>query len=64
MQEVIDLLQAKGLRSKCRVIVGGAPITQQFAESIGADGYAEDAPGAVELANRLLCTPAGGEKEA
>ena len=37
-----------------RIIVGGAPVTQKFAHEIGADGYAEDAVRAVELANRLL----------
>lgn len=54
MKEVIDLLISQGLRDRHKVIVGGAPITQQFADSIGADGYAEDAPRAVALANRLL----------
>ena len=37
-----------------RTIVGGAPVTQAFADQIGADGYSDDAPGAVELARRLL----------
>jgi 5-methyltetrahydrofolate--homocysteine methyltransferase len=37
-----------------KIVVGGAPITQQFADEIGADGYAADAGTAVELATRLL----------
>jgi 5-methyltetrahydrofolate--homocysteine methyltransferase len=43
-----------------KVIIGGAPVTQKFADEIGADGYGEDAVRAVELANRLL---ASGEKK-
>jgi methanogenic corrinoid protein MtbC1 len=54
MKEVIDLLVSEGIRGRHKVIIGGAPITQQFADAIGADGYAEDAPRAVALANRLL----------
>ena len=54
MKEVVDLLAREGMRDHYKVIVGGAPITQQFADIIGADGYAEDAPGAVALANRLV----------
>lgn len=54
MKEVIDLLAREGIRDRYRVMVGGAPVTHQFADTIGADGYAEDAPRAVALANRLL----------
>ena len=63
MKDVIDLLVTEGVRDDHRVIVGGAPVAQQFADEIGADGYAEDAPGAVVLANRLLTSdrPGGGE---
>ena len=43
-------VRAKGVR----VVVGGAPITQSFADAIGADGYAPDAPSAVDLARRLV----------
>jgi 5-methyltetrahydrofolate--homocysteine methyltransferase len=53
MKEVIDSLREAGLRDKIRVMVGGAPITQQFADSIGADGYAPDASSAVEKAKDL-----------
>ena len=43
MKEVIEALKRSNLRDKVRVIVGGAPVTQGFADSIGADGYAPDA---------------------
>lgn len=52
--EVIDGLTKAGLRNRVKVIVGGAPVTQGWAEEIGADGYSEDAIGAVELARRLV----------
>jgi len=53
-RKVIEALEAEGLRSKVRVMVGGAPVSQSWAEEIGADGYAEDSTGAVELARRLV----------
>jgi corrinoid protein of di/trimethylamine methyltransferase len=52
--EVIDGLRKAGLRDRVKVIVGGAPVSQGWAEEIGADGYSEDAIGAVELARRLV----------
>jgi corrinoid protein of di/trimethylamine methyltransferase len=55
-RKVIEALEAEGLRSKVRVIVGGAPVSQSWAEEIGADGYAEDSTGAVDLARRLVAT--------
>ncbi len=54
MAEVISALTDSGLRDDVRVIVGGAPITQRFADDIGADGYAEGAGDAVTVARRLL----------
>jgi 5-methyltetrahydrofolate--homocysteine methyltransferase len=54
MGKIIDLLKEKGLRDKVKVIIGGAPITEQFATSIGADGYAPEAGSAAELAKKLL----------
>jgi 5-methyltetrahydrofolate--homocysteine methyltransferase len=39
-----------------RTIIGGAPVTETFADQIGADGYSDDAPGAVELARKLMAT--------
>jgi corrinoid protein of di/trimethylamine methyltransferase len=55
---VIEALTAAGLRPPVKVMVGGAPVTGQWATDIGADGYSEDAMGAVELAKRLMA--AGG----
>jgi len=54
MSRVIDLLKKEGLREKITVLVGGGPISQSFAASIGADGYAENATKAVRLVKRLL----------
>ncbi len=54
MSRVIDLLKKEGLRDKITVLVGGGPISQSFAASIGADGYAENATKAVRLVKRLL----------
>ena len=53
-RKVIDALRAKGIREKVKVMVGGGAITAEFARSIGADGYDPTAPGAVELARRLV----------
>jgi len=53
-KKVIDALKEKGIRKKVKVMVGGGAITADFAESIGADGYDPTAPGAVELARRLV----------
>lgn len=52
MQETVRAIKAQGITAK--VMVGGAPVTEEFANKIGADGYGEDAPGAVELARVLL----------
>ncbi|MDQ7096106.1 corrinoid protein [Desulfosporosinus sp. PR] len=56
MREVIELLQEEGLRDKVKVIIGGAPVSQEYADTIGADGYAPDAGSAVELCKRLLAS--------
>lgn len=53
-QEVIEALQAAGLRSKVKVMVGGAPVTPEWAEQIGADGFGQDAVQAVTIARRLV----------
>jgi 5-methyltetrahydrofolate--homocysteine methyltransferase len=50
----IIALRDAGVRDRGKVIVGGAPVTQKFAEDIGADGYAYDAPGAAQLCKKLL----------
>ncbi|MBI5444981.1 MAG: corrinoid protein [Deltaproteobacteria bacterium] len=54
MAEVIRLLRAEGLRDRFQVIVGGGPVSQGFADRIGADGYAPNAAEAVRLVQRLL----------
>jgi methanogenic corrinoid protein MtbC1 len=51
---VIESLERAGVRSRVRVMVGGAPVTRRWAEEIGADGYARDAMGAVALAQQLM----------
>ncbi len=53
-RQVIEALEKADLRDRVRVMVGGAPVSREWAESIGADGYAEDAMAAVRLAKRLL----------
>jgi len=54
MPEVIKALEAAGLRDKVRVMVGGAPITQNYADQIGADGYSPDAASAADKAKAFL----------
>jgi 5-methyltetrahydrofolate--homocysteine methyltransferase len=54
MREIIKALDARGLRSKCKVVVGGAPVSEHFAHQIGADGFAPDAVQAVTIAKRLV----------
>jgi len=53
-REVIEELDKEGLRPRIKVLVGGAPITRDWAEKIKADGTSEDAVGAVKLAKQLL----------
>ncbi len=50
MKDVVEHFKSKGVK----VIIGGAPVTQNYADQIGADGYSEDANGAVKLVDRLL----------
>lgn len=54
MREVIEKLKAKGIRDNVKVMVGGSPISQKFADEIGADGYSSNAVEAVKLAKRLI----------
>lgn len=54
MGEVIETLKRSNLRDKVQVMVGGAPITQDFTDSIGADGYAPDAVSALDKIKQLL----------
>ena len=57
-RDVVEALNDIGLRSAIKVMVGGAPVTRDWAEEIGADGYSEDAMGAVAVAKELLATKA------
>ena len=54
MRDTINSLTEAGLRSTVKVIVGGAPVTQEFADSIGADGYAPDGASAVLKVRELI----------
>jgi 5-methyltetrahydrofolate--homocysteine methyltransferase len=54
MKTVIDALDKAGVRSKVKVMVGGAPITQQYANEIGADGFSDNASAAVAVARKLV----------
>lgn len=53
-REVIEALDEAGIRDQVKVLVGGSPVTRKWADSIGADGYAEDALGAVDIARQVL----------
>ncbi len=53
-RKVVESLQAEGLRDSVKIMVGGGAITQEFADSIGADGYNPTAPGAAKLARTLM----------
>ena len=60
MKTTIEGLRAAGLRERVKVLVGGAPVTRQFAEEIGADGYGENASVAVALARTCAKLATGG----
>ncbi|MDO4553881.1 MAG: corrinoid protein [Lachnospiraceae bacterium] len=54
MKETIEALEEAGLRDRVKIMIGGAPVNQAFADQIGADGYSTNAPLAVELAKKLM----------
>jgi 5-methyltetrahydrofolate--homocysteine methyltransferase len=56
MKTVIEALEAAGVRDQVKVLVGGAPLTEEFAQSIGADGYGRDAGAAADRARELIHT--------
>jgi len=58
MKTTIDALKQAGVRGQVKVLIGGAPITQKYADEIGADGYSENAVGAVALAKKAATAPA------
>ena len=55
IESTIKQLVADGVRNQVKIIIGGAPVTQEFADDIGADGYSEDASTAVELCDQMMC---------
>jgi 5-methyltetrahydrofolate--homocysteine methyltransferase len=57
MKAVIEAFRTAGIRDRVKIIVGGAPVTQSYADSIGADGYGENATASVELVSRLSGDP-------
>jgi 5-methyltetrahydrofolate--homocysteine methyltransferase len=56
MKTTIDAFRNAGLRDKVKIMVGGAPVTQRYADAIGADGYGESAASAVALARKLTAS--------
>lgn len=54
MKTIIEAFRTAGVRDQVKIMVGGAPVTQQYADSIGADGYGESAGAAVALARKLV----------
>ncbi len=54
MKDVVGAVQKEGLKGKVKIIIGGAPVTQDYANEIGADGYAPDAASAADKAKELL----------
>jgi len=54
MRQTIEQLRRSGVVDGVKIIIGGAPVTQEFADTIGADGYSQDAPGAVAAVKRIL----------
>ena len=54
MEHTIKALQEAGVRDRVKVMIGGAPVTQSFADQIGADGYASNAAGAAEMAKKFV----------
>ena len=54
MKTTIDVLEASGLRKRVKVLIGGAPVTGQYAKEIGADGYSDSASGAVSLVRQIV----------
>jgi len=54
MRSTIEALKNAGVRDNVKVMIGGAPITQRYADEIGADGYSDNASSAVRLARELV----------
>jgi len=57
MSKVVDLVKQEGLGAKVRIIIGGAPVSEEFAQRIGADAYGFDSAKAVDLVKNLMSEP-------
>lgn len=55
MKMIVEAIEEKGLRDKVKIMIGGAPVTQEYADQIGADKYSPDAASAAEAAKLLVC---------
>ena len=56
MKDVVKALRESEINDRCRIIIGGAPVTQQFADAIGADGFSSNANSAVALARSIVAS--------
>jgi 5-methyltetrahydrofolate--homocysteine methyltransferase len=54
LKTTLEAMERSGIRQKVKVLVGGAPVTEEYAKEIGADGYAPDAASAIDEAKELL----------
>jgi 5-methyltetrahydrofolate--homocysteine methyltransferase len=54
MKTTVEAIKAAGVRDKVKIMIGGAPVTQKYADEIGADGYSTNANSAVALARKLV----------
>lgn len=61
MKTTIDALESAGVRTRVKVLIGGAPVTLQYAKEIGVDGYSENANSAVSVVRRFLAGAEHGE---
>jgi 5-methyltetrahydrofolate--homocysteine methyltransferase len=57
MKATLDAIKSEGLKDQVKIIIGGAPVTDEYAQKIGADGFAPDASRAVGLAKSLVAAP-------
>ena len=64
MGRIIEAFEVEGMREEVKIMVGGAPVTQEFAEDMGADGYGKDAIACVDMAKALVATHGGSVQEA
>jgi len=63
MKTTLEALRSAGVREQVKVMIGGAPVTESYARAIGADGFADNAAAAVDLARRLVGAAAASRQE-